>query len=654
MSSSVQAFGKYLLLERLNAGGMAEVFLAKSQGASGITKFVAMKRILPQLSKDTNYIDMFKTEAKVVMNLNHSNVVQIYEFGVEKEQFYLVMEYVEGQNLRQALNQLKKSGKHFSIDQIVYLIKESASGLDHAHRCIDSTTGKLLNIIHRDISPQNIMISFEGEVKIVDFGIAKSESQIEQTRAGTIKGKFAYMSPEQSEGLECDARTDVFSLGIVLWELLSGERLFSSENEHAILKKIKDCIIPSLRKINPLIPVELERIVMTALTKDQTHRYQSAEDFSKDLSKFLNTTYPEFSKQDFSKFMKSLNKDVYLENRKKLAEYAKIEAPPFQETQSITTPSKTAPEVEAAEEPDLPGNLSLNSENSRVDFKALNSVSMPNARKIAIATQTTSQIRPSHTTTGYQIHTGSRGGPGSSAASPRVPLINSQQRKAAEHSSGGYEGFMGFAIFAIIIGGGGWWYLTHKSPQTLQAIYSLIGIQTDGSTVLASKTNSQSSQPGKTEQLAAVKIESTPSGATVYINEKPAGSTPMMTTLPMNTSFKVKVLKDGFMPAESVSEMATTTVYSKNFVLLQEPATGTVTIENIKANPESSHWSVYINGQLVSRTLPFIVKVPSGVLTAVKVVDPISKTEAEESVTLNKGQTKSVSIKPNKPTTVLK
>lgn len=632
---------------------MAEVFLAKSQGASGITKFVAMKRILPQLSKDTNYIDMFKTEAKVVMNLNHSNVVQIYEFGVEKEQFYLVMEYVEGQNLRQALNQLKKAGKHFSIDQVVYLIKESASGLDHAHRCIDSTTGKLLNIIHRDISPQNIMISFEGEVKIVDFGIAKSESQMEQTRAGTIKGKFAYMSPEQSEGLECDARTDVFSLGIVLWELLAGERLFSAENEHATLKKIKDCIIPSLRKINPSIPAELERIVMTALTKDLSRRYQSAEDFAKELNKFLNTAYPEFSKQEFSKFMKSLNKDAYLENRKKLSEYAKIEAPPFQETQSITAPSKPTAEVPATDEPDLPSNLNLSSDNSRVDFKALNSVSMPNARMVAVAmaTQTNSQVRSSHTTTGYQINTGIRGGP---AGGARTPLMKSQSRQVAQHSSSGTESFIGFAIFAIIIGGGGWWYLTHKSPQTLQSIYSIIGIQTNGSTVLASKTNNPSSQQGKAEQMAAVKIESTPSGAAVFINDKPAGSTPMMTTLPMNASFKVKVLKEGFMPAESVSEMATTTVYSKNFVLVLEPAMGTVTINDIKTIPASTHWSVYINGQLVSRTLPFAAKVPTGVPTSVKVVDPISRTEAEESLTLNKDEMKSVNIKPNKPTTVLK
>src|SRR5690606_1727145 len=148
--------------------------------------------------------------------------------GVERSQFFLVMEYVEGRNLRQVLNELKKSNTQFTIEQIVYMTKEVAAGLDHAHRCIDGATGKPLNITHRDMSPQNIMVSFEGEVKIIDFGIAKAETQLEATKAGTLKGKFGYMSPEQADGMPIDLRTDIFSLGIVLWELLANDRLFTS------------------------------------------------------------------------------------------------------------------------------------------------------------------------------------------------------------------------------------------------------------------------------------------------------------------------------------------------------------------------------------------------------------------------------------------
>ena len=248
-------FGKYVLLEKLASGGMAEVFLAKRMGASGVQKFVAIKRILPQFSDSEEFVQMFKDEAKIAVNLSHSNVISIHDFGVEHEMFYLVMEYCEGRNLRQILNKMKKSNLTFSVSQIVYMVKEVAAGLDHAHRCLDGSTGKPLNITHRDMSPQNVMISFEGETKIVDFGIAKASTQIETTRAGTLKGKFGYMSPEQAEGLPVDFRTDIFSLGICLWELLANDRLFVANNEINTLRKIRECNIPSLRKINPKVSV---------------------------------------------------------------------------------------------------------------------------------------------------------------------------------------------------------------------------------------------------------------------------------------------------------------------------------------------------------------------------------------------------------------
>jgi serine/threonine-protein kinase len=167
--------------------------------------------------------------------------VRVLDFGEEQGTPYLVMEYVEGQNLRQILNHLKKENKDFSIDQVIYIVKQVAAGLDHAHRCIDPNTGRPLNITHRDMSPQNIMVSFEGETKIIDFGIAKAENQLEVTKAGTLKGKFGYMSPEQADGHPIDLRTDIFSLGIVLWELLANDRLFTSSSEAAILRKIREC-----------------------------------------------------------------------------------------------------------------------------------------------------------------------------------------------------------------------------------------------------------------------------------------------------------------------------------------------------------------------------------------------------------------------------
>lgn len=324
MSQNYEYFGKYILLEKLATGGMAEVWLARAPGAGGIGKFVAIKKILPQFNDNPEFIQMFKDEASIAMNLSHSNIVSIYEFGQVQSQLFLVMDYVEGRNLRQILNKMKQTNHKFSADQIIYVVKEVAAGLDHAHRSLSSTTGKPLNITHRDISPQNIMVTFEGEVKIVDFGIAKAESQIENTRTGTLKGKFGYMSPEQAEGHPTDLRTDIFSIGICLWELLASERLFIANNEINTLKKIRECDVPSLSKLNPNINSELERIVMKALTRDRNLRYQTAAALHRDMSRFLNRQYPDFSPHDFSVFIKTLYTDEILDLRKRLIEYAKI------------------------------------------------------------------------------------------------------------------------------------------------------------------------------------------------------------------------------------------------------------------------------------------------------------------------------------------
>ncbi len=318
-----ETIGKYVLLEKLAMGGMAEVFLSRALGAGGISKFFAIKRILPQYADSPEFIDMFREEAKIAINLKHSNIVSIHEFGIQEQQFFLVMDFVEGRNLRQILNKMKKAKVQFPTEHIIFLIREIAAGLDHAHRCIDSTTGRPLNITHRDMSPQNVMISFDGEVKIVDFGIAKAESQVETTRAGTLKGKFGYMSPEQAEGLSVDSRTDIFSLGIVMWEILANDRLFAANNEINTLRKIRDCHIPSLRKINPNIHGDLEKIVQKALARDKNLRYQSAAALHKDLNRFLNRQYPDFSSHDFAGYIKTIFADEILSSRKKLVTYAK-------------------------------------------------------------------------------------------------------------------------------------------------------------------------------------------------------------------------------------------------------------------------------------------------------------------------------------------
>jgi serine/threonine-protein kinase len=219
--------GKYLLLERLATGGMAEVYRAKSTGASGFEKHLAIKRILPDHLEDDTFRRMFETEARIGSSLQHSNIVQILDFVKFGETFLLVMEFVNGKNLRQVVNKLKKLQYSLPIECTLFIINETCKGLDYAHSKKDDFTGQPQNIIHRDMSPQNIMLSYDGSVKIVDFGIANWKDKLEQTKSGVIKGKFGYMSPEQAAGEPITHLTDLFSTGIIFWELVSNQFHFN-------------------------------------------------------------------------------------------------------------------------------------------------------------------------------------------------------------------------------------------------------------------------------------------------------------------------------------------------------------------------------------------------------------------------------------------
>ena len=342
MKSSYETFQNYVLLERLASGGMAEVYLAKKMAARGVQKFVAVKRILEQFSSSEDFIKMFQDEAQIAINLSHGNVVSIYDFGLHQGQFFIVMEFVEGRNLREIMNRLEGAGESLSISYIVNIIKQVSAGLDYAHNCIDPKTGQSLNIIHRDVSPQNVMISFSGQCKIVDFGIAKATNQMEVTQGGALKGKFGYMSPEQVESQSIDKRSDIFALGIMCWEMLAGQRLFLSNSEMKTLVKIRECQIPDLREINPKVPTELNRIIQKALQKNRHQRYGSAAELNRDLQSFISRFDPDFSIQDFANFIKNFFSEEIVEIRKKQISYSKVKIQPENEnkTEIISLQSK--------------------------------------------------------------------------------------------------------------------------------------------------------------------------------------------------------------------------------------------------------------------------------------------------------------------------
>jgi serine/threonine-protein kinase len=277
---------RYRVLERLAAGGMAEVFLAESAGIEGFKKLVAIKRVLPALSEKKRFIAMFLDEARLSAHLSHSNVVQVFDIGVGESAYFIVMEYVDGADLKQIIEYMKRSGKTFSVEAASFIASKICEGLTYAHE-LSTADGQPLHIIHRDMSPPNVLITKHGEVKIVDFGLAKATSQLEKSEAGIIKGKFGYLSPEAAQGKEIDLRTDIFAVGIILWEMLAGRRLFYGETDFATVKMVQEAKIPSLRAENPAVPAELERVIARALAREPSARYATARDLGKDLTAFL-------------------------------------------------------------------------------------------------------------------------------------------------------------------------------------------------------------------------------------------------------------------------------------------------------------------------------------------------------------------------------
>jgi serine/threonine protein kinase len=320
--------GKYLLLERLATGGMAEVYRARAQGAGGFEKQVAIKRILPSYSQNDEFRKMFEYEARLSSMLTQANIVQIFDFNKFGETYLLAMEYIDGKNLRQFINKARKVNVTYPIEFSVFVINEVCKGLEYAHAKKDEMTGKALNIIHRDMSPQNIMLSYEGAVKIVDFGIAKAKDRVDETRSGIIKGKFGYMSPEQANGQQVDHRTDIFSTGIILWELLTGRRLFAAESDMATLRMIQECVITPPSKINPRVTPDLERIVMKILSKDLKLRYSSAGDLHRHLLEYLSKNASAYTQREVSETLQKAFAEE-IEKEKKRFEALNRQSIPF-------------------------------------------------------------------------------------------------------------------------------------------------------------------------------------------------------------------------------------------------------------------------------------------------------------------------------------
>lgn len=330
MASKYQRFGKYLILDHLVDGGMAKICRASFLGEQA-NKIVAIKMVQAQYSKDPSFVQMFEDELKVSFDLLHPNIAQVYDYGMVDDQLYSAMEYIDGANLKQFLDRLKEKKFVFPVEISTYIISQVCQALYYAHNFTDKLTGKSFNIVHRDISPHNIMLTYAGVVKVIDFGIAKADSNAEATQAGTIKGKLSYLAPECLDGMELDHRYDQFAVGISLWEMLCSRKLFQAKNELAVLKQIQACKVPKPSSINPNVPAELDAIVLKALARDRNQRFENMDKMNRALVRFLYSNYPEFNPTDLGYFAKQLFKEEIASDKKKFVEFGKIDMTPFLE-----------------------------------------------------------------------------------------------------------------------------------------------------------------------------------------------------------------------------------------------------------------------------------------------------------------------------------
>jgi TonB family protein len=286
-----ERFGQYALLERIATGGMAEVWKARMRGVEGFQKTVAIKRILSHMTDNADFVGMFIDEAKLAAQLSHPNIVHIYDLGKIGRDYYIAMEYVEGKDLRSLLNAGRQKSLYLPLSLCLLIASRVANALDYAHRKRDFEDREL-GLVHRDVSPQNVLLSYDGEVKLCDFGIAKAVSSASQTLMGALKGKLQYMSPEQAWGRPVDARSDLFSLGSVLFEMLTGERLFAGDTEISVLESVRQGKVRSPRQVNPAVPKEVDDIVVRALAVAPQARFQSAGEMKQKLEAALASLGP--------------------------------------------------------------------------------------------------------------------------------------------------------------------------------------------------------------------------------------------------------------------------------------------------------------------------------------------------------------------------
>jgi serine/threonine protein kinase len=302
-------FGRYELLRELARGGMGSVHLARQTGLEGFEKLIVVKTLLPHLNEDREFVEMFLDEARIAAKLDHPNVCQIFDLGEIDGTYFLAMEFVRGVDLRTLLRDCEECQHLIPLPLTARIVSDAAAGLHYAHELRDPGSHLLSGLVHRDVSPQNVLVSWEGGVKLIDFGVAKAQGRATATVDGRLKGKYAYMSPEQASGEDIDRRSDVFALGIVFWEAVTGERLFRQETDVKTLRAVTDCEVAAPSTVKPGIPKSLDPVVMKALTRDPDDRYPTAQALRLAIEEWMRASGSPSSQAHVAEFMQDFYRD---------------------------------------------------------------------------------------------------------------------------------------------------------------------------------------------------------------------------------------------------------------------------------------------------------------------------------------------------------
>lgn len=525
-------FGKYFLTDRIAVGGMAEIYKAKTFGVDGFEKNLAIKKILPNYSNDKEFITMLIDEAKLVVNLSHPNIVQIYDLGCVGSDYFISMEFINGVNLRELMNRGLELNQKVPEEICLYIMAEICKGLDYAHSKL-GPDGQPLHIVHRDVSPHNILVSFEGEVKIVDFGIAKAALNVSQTQLGALKGKVTYMSPEQAVGKPIDHRTDIFSCGIVLYEILTGERLFSGESQLAVLNQIKQARL-TFTDLKSKMPEGIAKIVAKALAHNVNERYQSASDMQVDITRYLYSHYHDFSPRKLNELLAKW----YGSMQTSSPEVSQEELPKYDEKSAVLNSMKEQINIvhrKTAEDEMLPETLRVGEVEPSQFIKQLHShksaqLSQSGLKHFAEEDEPTVKKSIEEIT---------------ERSLPQVSQINKQSQ---DGGIGEESGIVGQSVKEKVEQQA----LTHQfEPKKF-----ILGIIVSVLLVLASvyfiywKASEDAVEQIVTVQTASIKVASYPPQAKIYLNgEETKLLTPtVVDDLKLGEEYELSLIKDGYEP----------------------------------------------------------------------------------------------------------